>query len=142
MTEDRLAELMVKVVDETATPAEKEELMAHVVDHPELRAELDAHLALRAVSTGWAERVQADLALHRHEARPAVRGIRIAGIALLAAGLGVLGGWGLTELLLDPDAPLWVKLGIGASCAGGTLLVASLVAQRLSLSDPYSEVIR
>ena len=40
LSEERLAELMVKVVDEVASPAEREELMSYLVSHPEERAEL------------------------------------------------------------------------------------------------------
>ena len=46
MKEERLEELLVKTTDGVASPAEKEELMRHVVQNPELQRELDAHLAL------------------------------------------------------------------------------------------------
>ena len=64
LSEDRLAELMVKVVDEVASPAEREELMSYLVAHPEDRAELDAQRALRAVTRGWGARLEADLRAH------------------------------------------------------------------------------
>ena len=61
LSEERLAELMVKVVDEVASPAEREELMSYLVSHPEERAELDAQRAIRAVTRGWGARLEADL---------------------------------------------------------------------------------
>ncbi|MFT4624782.1 MAG: anti-sigma factor RsiW [Myxococcota bacterium] len=142
MTEDRLAELMVRVVDETATPLEREELMAHLASRPELRAELDSHRALKAVTDGWVARLDRDLAQDRYAARAPVRWVRSGGVALVLLGFGILLGWGLVELAVDPTAPLWVKAGVGALSAGTLALLGSLVMQRLATSDPYSEVIR
>ena len=61
MTEERLAELMVTVVDGVASPADREELMAFIADKPDLRRELDAHQALKAVTDGWVDRLELDL---------------------------------------------------------------------------------
>ena len=63
MNEERLAELLVKTTDGVASPAEREELMRHAVDHPEIQRELEAHLALKAVTDGWVARLAADLAV-------------------------------------------------------------------------------
>lgn len=142
MTEDRLAELMVKVVDHVATPAEREELMAHVTQHTELARELEQHQALKAVSDGWVARLEHDLLMDAHQSRSSVRIERTLGLTLLLVGLCSLGGFGLVELLFEPDAPLWVKIGVTASVAGVLTLLGSLIRQRLTTSDPYSEVIR
>jgi hypothetical protein len=142
MTEERLAELMVKVVDEAASPREREELMRHVALHPALALELDQHRSLKAVSDGWVARLEHDLARQHHDDGPAVRAERAIGLTLLVAGIGVLSGFGLVELFLDPEAPGWLKLGMGMSTAGGITVLGSLIRSRLRATDPYSKVIR
>jgi hypothetical protein len=144
MTQDRLEELMVRVVDDVATAAEREELMQHVLDKPELRAELDSHLALKAVSDGWVSRLALDAEMDSHAQRPLVRAERAIGVTLLLVGLGVVSGWGLVEVFLEPDLPIWMKLGTGAMVSGLVLLTASAIRWRLAISksDRYSEVVR
>ncbi len=61
MTEEKIEALMVKVADELASDAERQELMAFLADRPELMKELEAHQALRAVSSGWVDRLNQDL---------------------------------------------------------------------------------
>ena len=41
MTEERLAEWMVKVTDGVATAAERDELMSHIAGQEDLRKDLD-----------------------------------------------------------------------------------------------------
>ena len=144
MNTERLEELMVKVVDGVASPAEKEELMSHVVDEPELRAELEAQQALKAVTDGWMSRLQADLAADRDRTSPARRGARGLGVSLLLAGLAILTAWAPIEMLLDDAVPLWVKAGTGLCSAGALLLLFHVVQTRFfgGDKDPYDEVIR
>jgi ferric-dicitrate binding protein FerR (iron transport regulator) len=144
MNTERLEELMVKTVDGVATPAEKEELMSHVVDNPELRAELEAQQALKAVTDGWMSRLQADLAADRDRTSPTRRGVRGIGVTLLLVGLAILTAWAPVEMLLDESVPLWVKVGTGLASAGGLLLLFHVIQTRLfgGDNDPYDEVIR
>ncbi len=144
MKAERFEELMVKVVDGVASPAEREELMSHVIEHPELRAELEAQQALKAVTDGWMSRLQADLAADHDRTSPARRGVRGVGVSLLLVGLAILTAWAPVELLLDETVPLWVKAGTGL-CSAGALLLLFHVVQTRFLSgdkDPYDEVIR
>lgn len=136
--------LMVKVTDGTATPAEREELMALAVADPALRRELEAHLALKAVTDGWVERLQVDLVEDEHARSPLARAEMTVGAALLLGGVALLAGWGLVELWAEPDVPLAIKLGYGAVVAGLAVLLVGAVRWRLKVrsADRYTEVIR
>ncbi|MBT3218895.1 MAG: hypothetical protein HN348_07365 [Proteobacteria bacterium] len=144
MNQERFEELMVRVVDGVATPSEREELMNHVVSHSELQQELEAHMALKAVTDGWVERLEVDLVEDRQRAHPLSILERGIGWSLFLVGLALLMGFGMTELLLDAEVPIWVKIGTGALAAGCGVLFASVLRWRWSTSksDKYKEVIR
>lgn len=144
MTEARLAELMVKAADGLASPAERDELLAHLARHPELRRELDVHTGLSGMTRDWMASVALDRAEDAHRAAPAARLELALGTLLLVAGLAVLGGFGLSELFLDPEAPLWLKAGLGLLAGSGGIFLVAAVRWRLATAphDPYSEVIR
>lgn len=144
MNDERYEELMVKVADGAATPAEREELMAWVTDKPELRRELEEHQALKAVTDGWMARLEADLAADRDRKSPVRSAERGVGVALVLGGLCVLMVAGPILALADPEVPLAMKIGLGAAMAGALLLLIHVVRTRLSdrRHDPYKEVIR
>ena len=142
MNEDRLAQLMVSVVDGVATPQERDELMAHLKTRPELAVELEEHMALKSMTDDWVSRLDVDLV---EDAQ--VKSTRLEqriGVALVLAGMAILVGFGLSELLLDPEAPLWLKAGMGLLHGGGILLLVSVIRHRLNTrkKDRYTEVIR
>lgn len=143
MTEQRLEMLMVKVVDGVATAAEREELMTHVVDRPDLAEVLAKHRALKAVTDGWVKRLDADLAQDEASAAPSRRLAQL-GVWALVAGVAVLTGGGLTEVFVDAAAPVWLKLGVGMVSGGTVALLAWAVSFRMRTGrrDPYNEVIR
>jgi len=144
MTDERLAELMVKVVDEVATAAEREELMRHIEEEPSLQKELETHMAIKAVTDGWVQRLAYDLALDEYDARPGAGVVRRLGVMLVVLGLTVLGLWGCIEIFVDPEAPLWVKVGVGLFASGSWLLLLSVIRWRWTTGsdDKYREVIR
>ncbi len=144
MNDDRLAELMVKVADGAATAAEREELMGWIADKPELRAELDEHRAMRAVTDGWMRRLEVDLVQDRVEAAPSTRLWTGLGIAALVVGMLVLSVAGPLEAMRDPEVPVSIKAGIGLSLGGGLVLLVAVIVGRLRTAkhDPYTEVIR
>ena len=144
MKEERFEELMVRVVDGVATAAERDELMNHAVSQPELQKELEAHMALKAVTDGWVDRLEVDLVEDRQRVHPLSRWERGVGWSLFLVGLAVLLGFGISELVLEPEVPHWVKLGVGGLFSGCGILLASVVRWRLatSKSDKYNEVIR
>jgi predicted anti-sigma-YlaC factor YlaD len=73
---------------------------------------------------------------------------RSTGWLLLSAGLIVLGGWLgwhlLNDFLLDSEAPLALRVGVGATLAGTIVLLVSIGREVLTRyrSDRYREVIR
>jgi len=144
MSEDRLAELMVKVVDGVATPAEREELMTVAVADPALMHELESQQAFKATTDGWMARLEADLMVDRDRASPVRNVERGLGVALILVGIALVWGWGWVELIMDPSAPLPIRFGIGAMFAGGLLLLFHVVRVRWLSGerDPYKEVIR
>ncbi len=135
MTDERLATLMVKTVDGVCTPAEKEELMSYVADHPELAAELEDQLAAKTLTDGWLERLQGDLEPKRDPVSGAAAWMVAAGVALLSC-------WGLVEVLVASDVPMAIRTGSALTLAGSVLLVGNLVRKRVTEKDPYDEVVR
>jgi len=144
MTEERLAELMVKVTDDVATAAEREELMSHIAGQEDLRKELEAHMAMKAVTDGWVERLHYDLALDDFEASPDSGLERNIGATLLVVGTSVLVAGGSVELFVDPGVPIWVKAGTGMLIAGTLILMAGAIRWRMATAkdDKYTDVIR
>jgi anti-sigma factor RsiW len=143
MTEERLAELMVRAVDGLLDKPQTEELMAYAAQHPDVADELRAHEALKQVTDGWVERLVADAREDGFAAAPVTRASMGVGLALLLAGVGVLFGVGAWELWLDPAAPLWVKAGSGLMLGGLLVLLTSVVRWKWATrNDPYNEVIR
>ena len=142
MNKERYELLMVKVADATATPTEREALMSWLAEHPEQRQELEAHLALNALTRGWVDRLDHDLKLDSHLSEPAGQVQRRLGLTLLLASMLLLGGGGMVELWLDPDAPLWVTLSFTLGAAGSAILLFYALRWRRADTDPYSEITR
>ena len=116
--QERYEELVVKVVDGMATPAERQELMAWVHDKPELRAELQEHLGLKAITDDWVERVRFDEVQDAYDARKSPQLVNLLGVALVLLGSAVVLLPALQELATDPDVPLGIVLGLVVSAAG------------------------
>jgi ferric-dicitrate binding protein FerR (iron transport regulator) len=144
MTEERYQVLMVKVVDDMASPAENNELMAWLTEHPELRSELEEHMALKAVTDGWVDRLMLDLAEHRHIASGGFRLERALAVSMLLSGIALLTGFSLSELFFDPDVPALVKAGTGLVVSGGFLGLFSAIRWRwvTRSQDRYTEIER
>ncbi len=136
--------LMVKVTDGTATPAENEELMSWLVDHPESRRELEQQQALKAVTDGWVDRLEADLIADRQAASIPGQVFKRLGIGLVLAGFVCLMGFTFVETIGDPSAPLPIRLGFAGLVLGSLVLLGSVIHGRLQVrkKDRYKEVIR
>lgn len=142
MNNDRFEALMVKVTDDTASPAEREELMSWLKENPEQQQELDAHMALNALTRGWVDRLEHDLQLDAHLSTPGGKVERRLGWMLLLAALGVLAGGTLYEIWLDPEAPRWIQISFSLGAAGSLVLLYSAFRWRSADADPYSEITR
>lgn len=69
-----------------------------------------------------------------------------AGQVLVILGLllvyGVGGYWFAMEVVRDEESPLWLKLGIPAIVVGSTVLLLSVILQRMKAAktDKYTDV--
>ena len=144
MTEEKIEALMVKVVDELASDAERQELMTFLADRPELMKELEAHQALRAVSGGWVERLNQDLIAASGSASMSQGYGYSLGAILLFGGLAVLMLGGVAEFWADPEVPLWAQAGLSSLGMGSLILLIRAVYIRSThyKHDPYREVQR
>ncbi|MDP6934114.1 MAG: hypothetical protein QGG40_14410 [Myxococcota bacterium] len=144
MKPERLEILMVKVTDETCTPPEREELMTHLSQHPELRLELERHQALRAVTEGWVARLELDLVEDRRRASSGVLSWANTGVGLFVTGIVLIEGWGLYKVIVDDTESAAVRAGIGVLAVGMTILLGWVILWRLRTvkKDRYEEVIR
>jgi hypothetical protein len=144
MNPERFEMLMVKAVDDVASPAERDELMSHLKDKPELRAEYEAHLSLLATTQHLVSRLGHDLAVDANEADSGTRLVEGLGVFALVGGIVLLMLFGGFEFLRDPAIPLWPKVGAGLCGAGSLALLFSVIRGRLKIRphDPYKEVIR
>ena len=142
MNESHYEALMVKVVDDVASPAEREELMQHLVAHPELRQELEAQQALKALTDGWVARLEHDLHLDQQQANPVWRAAVMVGWMLLLGSTAALTFGTLYELWLDPEAPMWLTGSLALGVGGTVVLLVAAIWTRMRTHDPYSEVIR
>lgn len=137
MTHEELETLMVREVDGLLSAVERERLMRHAVDHPEVLVELERHRALRALTDGWVDRLVLDLE------PPRTPRLVVAGVAALLAGALCTGGTLLWAVWSDPEVPRTLALGLSLLLVGLGLVLAGLAVQRLRRpADPYREVTR
>ncbi len=136
--------LMVKVTDNAASPAEREERMTWLADKPEHRVELEKHQALKAVTDGWMARLEADLFEDKHQAQTTTRWLNNLGVALVVLSIATMMGFAFFQTMTDPNAPLAIQLGIGGLSMGSLVLLIAVIRWRLQArkSDRYTEVIR
>lgn len=141
-------ELLAGYVDGELSDDERRAFEIELARDPKLAAELEEFRKLKEV-TGMVR--YADLPDEVWENywqslyRKLERGI---GWILLSFGVIVLLGFGLYEglsgLYLDPDIPLWLKVGITAVGGGVIFLLVSYIRERLFTykRDRYKEVIK
>ena len=141
-------ELLAGYIDGELSEDERQAFEVELARDPKLAAELEEFQKLKEV-TGMVR--YADLPDEVWEGywqslyRKLERGI---GWILLSLGAIILIGFGLYEglsnLYLDPDVPLWLKIGVTAVGGGVTFLLVSYARERLFAykRDRYNEVIK
>lgn len=144
MTDERLAELMVTVVDGVASPADREELMAYLADKPDLRKQLEAHRALKALTDGWVQRLELDLVQDRLATESRASGVMAAGAGLYLLSVVLLIASGLLVGVLDPEAPMGIRLGLAGMALSMVVLFFGGLRWWSATRpvDRYREVIR
>jgi len=141
-------EMLAGYVDGELSEAERQTFEAALAQDPDLRAELEEFKRLQEV-TGMVQ--YADLPDEVWENywqsmyRKTERGI---GWILLSIGAIILLCFGLYEtmgrLFADPEAPLWLKIGLSVGGVGLIILLVSYIRERLFAynRDRYKEVMK
>ncbi len=140
--DERIEELMVLAADGNASDEELQELEGHLKQNPELSKELSAHKEIKTITDNWMERVKVDLVEDtQRESRNLEQNF---GAFIFVLGVAILMGFGLVEGLLDSEAPVWVRGGLGLVLTGSVVLLYSVFRQRqqTSKNDKYTEIIR
>ena len=141
-----IRELLAGYVDGELTDEQRQAVEEELAKNPALRAELEEFRSLKEV-TGMVR--YADLPDEVWENywhslyRKLERGI---GWILLSIGTIVLLGYGLCQvfigLYLDPEVPVWIKIGVTGIAGGLVFLLVSYARERLFAyrRDRYKEV--
>ncbi len=149
MDRERIQALMMAVLDDECTEAERRQLHDLIAGHPELAVEWHRLRRLKEVTMTMGLRPPPEEIWDRYRESTLQRVERGIAWALVAAGGAVLAGWAswqwLTHWLADANVPLLVRVAGVALAAGLALLLISAARERwfLHRRDPYSrEVVR
>ncbi|MCB2201749.1 hypothetical protein KQH51_03020 [bacterium] len=143
---DDLRKLVAGYVDGELTEDQKKAFEQELADNPELRAELEEFQNLQNV-TGMMR--YADLPPEVWESywqslyRKLERGIGWIVMSISAIVLLCFGAFeAFSHLWLEPDNPLWLKLGVSGVTVGAVILLVSYGRERLFAykRDRYREV--
>lgn len=124
----RIDELLALIRTGEADDGVREELALYAEDRPGLAGRIAEAERSESLGKGWLTRVEADDAIQRHEARPAVVVERGLGLALVGGGYAL--------------AMVTPVVGGAILTAGIGLLTWSFVRTRLATwrKDPYRDV--
>ena len=146
--DDRLRRLLAGYVDGELTGEERKEFELALEQNEELRYELEEFRNLKETTN---QMHYADLPKEVWDSywasiyRKTERGI---GWILFSSGAIILLLFGMYEMFkgmyADPDAPLWLKIGVTAGTAGAIFLLVSYLRERLFAfkRERYREVER
>ena len=140
---DRAHELMMAVLDEECSEAERRELEALLAARPDLAVDWNRLQRLKEVTMTLDIARPAEEAWDRYRRSGPHRTERAIAWTLIAVGGGALAAtslWLWIESWLTSDLPLFVKIAIGTVMIGAALLIVSILRERrfLSRRDPYS----
>ena len=135
-------------LDDELGSTEREALEREIARDPELLEEVETMRKVKNMMSGIALRSLPDSVYDDYRERTYNRLERGVGWILLSIGAIVLIGYGLYELVAflaaGSELAWWVRVGIGAVCAGLAVLFVSVARERLFVwkRDPYREVER
>jgi uncharacterized integral membrane protein len=148
MMDEKYRELLAGYVDGELTPEERVEFEAKLARDPVLKAEFEEFQRLKEVTN----RMQyADIpdevwqSYWQSVYRKTERGV---GWILMSAGAIILLCFALFEtfsnLFANPDAPLWLKIGLPTMVVGAVILLVSYVRERIFAyhRERYREVMK
>ncbi len=136
--------LVMKKVDGVLDEEEARTLEAHLEGCSSCQSEAADFLEHKDVTDLIRDRLQYDKALDRYWGGVYNRLEQRVGWSLVLIGISILVGFGMVHLCIDPQVPLWVRIGVGTGSAGGLLLLASVIRWRIvtGRKDKYTEVVR
>lgn len=141
---ERLELLMMKAVDGELEPGEPEELERLLAAAPaERRRELAHHRAIKEQTDMLTQRILAVRDLEPPRPTTTNRSVVAIGTALIITALLLVTGFGVVELVRDPQAPFVIKLATGLGLGGLALLLGYVLIVRLRATrgrDPYTEI--
>lgn len=137
---ERYEILLMKAVDGEITHAEHAELEALLDADPERRAEYHDMTAIKSLTDNVVQRILADADLEPIRPSAPTRHILTLSWLLILSGLALILGWTAYETLTEPDVPLAVSVGLGASLLGSVVIVGYLLTLRVRGRDPYEEI--
>lgn len=134
---------MMGFIDDELGDAERREFIERCYADPELARELAQYRRLAQITQSMRLREPEDYEYERFFSRVSARVERRAGLVLLGLGILVLGVFGLVELFFS-DVRLPIKIGLGVSLLGASMLVSSVVRVWIKLRrlDRYQGVRR
>ncbi len=136
--------LMMKAVDGFLDADEAEALERWLAANPDRAKELEEMVEIKEVTDHMRRRLVADARIEPFRETGGARAMSWLMFAMIFAGLALLAGFSVTQLLSDPTVPAAIRWGAGLVTAGALGLFARVLWTRLrSLgSDPYEEVDR
>ena len=144
--DERYREFLAGYVDGELTDAEKLEFERELSHSGELRAELEEFMKLKKVTDGMRYADIPDQVWDSYWESLYKKTERGLGWILLSVGAIIVFCFGLYEvfyeLFTDPEAPLWLKIGLPTGTVGAVILLVSYARERLFARkrERYTEV--
>lgn len=141
-------ELLAGYVDGELTDAEKLEFERELSHSAELRVEMEEFMKLKEVTDGMRYADIPDQVWESYWESLYKKTERGVGWIFLSVGAIIVACFGLYEvfykLFTDPDAPLWLQIGLPMATVGGVILLVSYARERLFARkrERYTEVER
>lgn len=146
--DEKYRELLAGFVDGELTADEKLEFERELSHSEELRVELAEFMGIKKVTDGMRYADIPDQVWDSYWESLYKKTERGIGWILLSIGAIVVLCFGMYEifyeLFTDPEAPLWLRVGLPIGCVGAAILLVSFARERLFARkrERYSEVER